>query len=207
MAFKASTGQRTDAVKTVCAMLNRAGGWVLFGVDRGIITGQPVSAETLESLVRELGRIDPPAAVTPEVVELAPGKGVILVRVPRGSGPHRYDGRVYLRTGSTTAPLEKEDFDRLFDGRTHPAQEPQRARGYVPPIRVPYELTALQRAILTALANRGPASSVMLEARIGEGHSNFSIRNSLRQLEHLGLVEKTGSTRAARWRLTAQAIP
>ena len=31
--FKRSTGQRTEAAKTVCAMLNRLGGFVLFGVN------------------------------------------------------------------------------------------------------------------------------------------------------------------------------
>ena len=31
--FKNSTGQRTEAVKTVCAMLNTVGGFVIFGAD------------------------------------------------------------------------------------------------------------------------------------------------------------------------------
>src|ERR1044072_523085 len=90
--FKASTGQRTDAVKTVCGMLNHAGGWVRLGVAAGIIPAKHVSDNPLESLVRELSRIEPPVSVTPEVIELAPGKGVILVRVPGGSGPLRSDG-------------------------------------------------------------------------------------------------------------------
>jgi predicted HTH transcriptional regulator len=207
--FKASTGQKTDAVKTVCGMLNHAGGWVLFGVDRGIITGQHVSDDTLESLVRELSRIEPPASVTPEVIELAPGKGVILVRVPGGSGPFpfQYDGRTYLRKGSITSTLEKEEYERfldaqarrLGDGETHPD-------GYQPPVRVPYELTQLQRTILAALADGGPASSVALEQRL-EVYSNFRILTSLRQLQEIGLVEKTGKTRGARWRLIGQVLP
>ena len=204
--FKASTGQKTDAVKTVCGMLNHAGGWVLFGVDRGIITGQHVSDDTLESLIRELGRIEPPAAVTPEVIELSPGKGVILVRVPGGSGPFQYNGRTYLRKGATTSPLEKEEYQRFLEaharlgaGEAHPA-------GYQPPVRVPYELTQLQRTILAALADGGPASSVALEQRL-EVYSNFRILTSLRQLQEIGLVEKTGKTRGARWRLIGQVLP
>jgi len=198
VAFKTSTGQRADAVKTVCGMLNRAGGWVLFGVDRGIITGQPVSDDTLESLVRELSRIEPPACVTPEVIELAPGKGVILVRVPKASGSFRYDGRSYQRVGSTTSPVEKEE--RPLGARAQQA-------GGGTPILVPYELTQLQRTILAALADAGPSSSVALEQRLGERYSNFRILTSLRQLCDIGLVEKTGSTRGARWRLIGQVLP
>jgi ATP-dependent DNA helicase RecG len=205
--FKASTGQRTDAVKTVCGMLNHAGGWVLFGVDRGIITGQHVSEDTLESLVRELSRIEPPASVTPEVIELAPGKGVILVRVPGGSGPFQYDGRTYLRTGPTTSALEKEEHERLLRARAHPLDEREaRPAGYQPPVRVACELTQLQRTILAALADRGPASSVSLERQL-EVYSNFRVLTSLRQLREMGLVEKTGKTRGARWRLIGQVLP
>jgi ATP-dependent DNA helicase RecG len=39
--FKKSTGQRTSAAKTICAMLNGLGGFVLFGVSNsGKIIGQ-----------------------------------------------------------------------------------------------------------------------------------------------------------------------
>ena len=45
--FKRTTGQRTEAMKTVCAMLNSNGGHVIFGVsDQGEIKGQEVSAKT-----------------------------------------------------------------------------------------------------------------------------------------------------------------
>lgn len=58
--LKRSTGQRTEAAKTVCALLNGLGGFVLFGVtDRGEITGQQVSARTLDEVVNELHRIEP----------------------------------------------------------------------------------------------------------------------------------------------------
>jgi ATP-dependent DNA helicase RecG len=49
--FKKSTGQRTDAAKTVCAMLNGVGGFVLIGIsDRGEIIGQHVYANTLNDV-------------------------------------------------------------------------------------------------------------------------------------------------------------
>ncbi len=41
--FKRTTGQRSEAARTVCAMLNGDGGFVLFGVrDDGRIEGQEV---------------------------------------------------------------------------------------------------------------------------------------------------------------------
>lgn len=53
--FKKSTGQRTVAAKTVCAMLNSIGGFVIFGVtDKGEITGQKVSAKTIEDILCDL---------------------------------------------------------------------------------------------------------------------------------------------------------
>ena len=61
--FKATTGQRTEGAKAVCAMLNGKGGHVLFGVtDQGGVRGQCVTAHTQEEVDRELRRIDPPVS-------------------------------------------------------------------------------------------------------------------------------------------------
>lgn len=60
--FKKTTGQRTEAAKTVCALLNGLGGFVLFGIsDKGEVVGQQVTAKTLEDITLELRRIEPPA--------------------------------------------------------------------------------------------------------------------------------------------------
>lgn len=68
--FKKTIGQRFEAAKTVCALLNGLGGFVLFGVsDKREIIGQQVTAKTLEDVTLELRRIDPPAF--PEI-ELSP---------------------------------------------------------------------------------------------------------------------------------------
>ena len=53
--FKRSTGQRTEAAKTVCALANGLGGFVLFGVtDKGEIVGQQVATSTLEDVANEV---------------------------------------------------------------------------------------------------------------------------------------------------------
>jgi ATP-dependent DNA helicase RecG len=71
MEFKRSTGQRSDAAKAVCGMLNGAGGYVVFGVDdKGAIIGQHISSKTLEDISNEIRRIDPPAFPTIDTVIL-----------------------------------------------------------------------------------------------------------------------------------------
>jgi ATP-dependent DNA helicase RecG len=72
---------------------------------------------------------------------------------------------------------------------------------YVPPARVSYDLTELQRSILAALADGGPASTAALQQRVGGAYSNSAILKNLQHLHTLRLVEKTGVTRGVLWRL------
>jgi ATP-dependent DNA helicase RecG len=118
--FKATTGQCSDAAKTVCAMLKGSGGFVLFGVSptRKII-GQQIGAGTLEDVAAELRRIDPPALPEIETVSLENGNSVIVIRVPRGSGPYTYDGRPYQRQGPTTVAMPRTQYERLLTERMH----------------------------------------------------------------------------------------
>jgi len=121
--FKRSTGQRTAAAKTVCAMLNGLGGFVIFGVsDRGEITGQQISARTLEDLARELRKIEPPAFPEIETIPLKEDKAVIVVSIPGGGGPYTYDGRPYIRHGPTTSQMPREEYDRRLLERLHGVQ-------------------------------------------------------------------------------------
>ena len=121
--FKRSTGQRTAAAKTVCAMLNGLGGFVIFGVtDKGEITGQQVSARTLEDLANELRKIEPPAFPDIETVHLKGDKAVIIIAVPGGGGPYTFDGRPYMRNGPTTIPMPREEYDQRLLERLHATQ-------------------------------------------------------------------------------------
>ncbi|HEX8393573.1 MAG TPA: RNA-binding domain-containing protein [Longimicrobium sp.] len=120
--FKLSTGQRTEAVKTVCAMLNASGGFVVFGVsDNRILVGQQVSPDTLEALVRELKRIDPQPLLSPETVDLPNGRALILIRVPRADPPYTYDGRPYIRMGPTTSVMSSSQYQRMMVERMQPS--------------------------------------------------------------------------------------
>jgi ATP-dependent DNA helicase RecG len=120
--FKATTGQRTEAAKTACAMLNGRGGFVFFGVSpKRKIQGQQIGEGTLEDVAAELRRIDPPAFPEIETVALHNGNAVIVLRVPGGSGPYTYDGRTYKRQGPTTILMPRTEYERLLAERMHSA--------------------------------------------------------------------------------------
>lgn len=118
--FKKSTGQLQAGMRTVCAMLNTLGGFVLFGVsDKGDIRGQLVSASTLNDVAAEIKRVEPHAFLDIEVVSLDNGHKVIALRVPGGGGPYAYDGRPYIRVGSTTSVMPRERYERFLLERMH----------------------------------------------------------------------------------------
>ncbi len=118
--LKSSTGQRTRAAKTVCAMLNGLGGFVIFGVsDKGDLVGQQVSARTLEDISAEIRKIEPPAFPDISTISLKQGVSLIVLRVPGGGGPYTYDGRAYLRQGPTTIVMPREEYERRLVERLH----------------------------------------------------------------------------------------
>lgn len=120
--FKKSTGQRTEAAKALCAMMNGQGGRVLFGVtDEGELVGQQVEAKTLEYLAQEFQKIEPQITPTMETVDVGEGRSVIVVAVPGGGGPFLFDGRAYMRSGPTTQRMAKSTYENLLSFQTHPS--------------------------------------------------------------------------------------
>ncbi len=122
--FKRSTGQRSDAAKTACAMLNNRGGRILIGVDPdGSVVGQEIGEQTLEQLVQELRLIDPPAFPSIERVPVSTGREVIVVSVTGGrSRPYTIRGRAYRRVGSTNYELSRDEYNALLLERLHGEQ-------------------------------------------------------------------------------------
>lgn len=130
--LKKSTGQRTAAMKSVCAMLNALGGFVLFGVtDLGRIIGQMVTERTLENVAYELTKIEPPAFPDIETVAVGDARSVIALRIPGGGGPYTYDGRPYIRSGTTTCVMRQAVYEQRLLERMHAARrwENQTAHG------------------------------------------------------------------------------
>lgn len=111
--FKKTTGQRTEAAKTICALLNGLGGFLLFGIsDKGEIVGQQVTAKTLEDITLELRRIEPPAFPEMEAVTVGNDKAVIVIRVSGKMGTYSYDGRPYIRHGPTTQIMPRGEYEK-----------------------------------------------------------------------------------------------
>lgn len=119
--FKATTGTRREAVRTICAMLNQQGGQVLFGVTpEGRAIGQQVSERTIEELSAEIARIEPPAFPAVERVRLAEAREVVIVSVSQGAAkPYQYRGTAYRRVGNTTLPMGVDEYNRVLFERMH----------------------------------------------------------------------------------------
>ncbi len=118
--FKKTTGELTAGMRTVCALLNRRGGFVLFGVgDDGRLSGQVINAGTRKEVAEYLRRIEPPAFPDMEEVPLDVDKRVLALRVTGGGGPYTYDGRSYVRSGSTTSVMPQLEYQRLLVEKLH----------------------------------------------------------------------------------------
>lgn len=118
--FKTTTGQRVDATKTVCALLNGQGGYVLFGIsDKGEILGQHFTTKTLEDIAVELRRIDPPAFFNIETLAIGDEKAVIILCVPGNRGIYAYNGRAYVRHGPTTQIMPPDEHNKRLLEKFH----------------------------------------------------------------------------------------
>jgi ATP-dependent DNA helicase RecG len=111
--FKKTTGERVEAVRTLCAMLNHRGGRVVFGItdDRKVV-GQQVSGSTIEHLADAFKQIDPPAYPSVEQVPIEGDKAVIVVTVAPGHGrPYSWKSSPGGRSGRERNPEDAERSD------------------------------------------------------------------------------------------------
>jgi ATP-dependent DNA helicase RecG len=122
--FKRTTGERREATRALCAMLNHRGGRVLFGVQPdGRVLGQQVSDHTLEEVAQEIRELDPPAFPTVERVDLGNGHEVLVVTVTQGPvRPYGYKGQPYKRVGNTSPVMSRDEYNRMLLERLHGQQ-------------------------------------------------------------------------------------
>lgn len=73
--------------------------------------------------------------------------------------------------------------------------------GYVPPLRVPHELTERQREILQVLASAPQMAFHEIREALQDPPADRTIRDDFQHLKRLGLVQSTGHGRGARWSL------
>jgi predicted HTH transcriptional regulator len=122
--FKKSLSLRKEALEALCGMINsdNAKGKVLFGVSPdgsigGVEEGNLDSAQ--KSLVQHIrDRFEPPLICS---IELLQGEDatLLLLQAERAPGVryHEYDGRAYIREGSTTRQLSYDEKRQLSKKR------------------------------------------------------------------------------------------
>lgn len=122
--FKKTTGTRKEATKSICAMLNKQGGQLLFGVmENGQILGQQVSERTIEKISEEIQQIEPKAYPRIERIQISEDTEVIIVQVSPGQlAPYRYRGVPYIRVGNTTQIMSNDEYTRMLFERMHSEQ-------------------------------------------------------------------------------------
>ena len=83
-AYKATTGQRVEGCRTLCAFLNGRGGTVVFGVTKeGKLTGQLVSDETKKDLAHAFYDFQPAVDIKVEYVAVDENHKAIVCSVGR----------------------------------------------------------------------------------------------------------------------------
>ena len=129
--FKKTTGQRTDAAKSICAMLNKNGGYLLFGIsDDGCIVGQQVTAKTMADIHHEIRCIDPSVTLNVENIPISEHKSVIVVHAFADDAPYTYDGKPYLREGPSTRIMPRILYDSMAIEKVHPVKRWENQEAY-----------------------------------------------------------------------------
>ncbi|MEZ4711005.1 MAG: ATP-binding protein [Caldilineaceae bacterium] len=116
--FKADVSQRSDLASEMIAFANMEGGRILVGVaDDGAIVGFD-NPRRVEEAVVNIARNNciPPLIPTIEIVEVAAGKSILVVDVPRRlEAPHENNnGQCYIRVGSSKRLCTPQERARLL---------------------------------------------------------------------------------------------
>ena len=114
--FKKTTGEKKDAMDSICAMLNKhCKGTVYFGVDdNGYVLGQQVSDSTKRDISRIIDEaIEPRITPTIESIILD-GKNVIKVSFSGYNRPYSTYGRYLTRIGTENRKMSNDELRRLI---------------------------------------------------------------------------------------------
>ena len=120
--FKKTTGELKDGMRSVCAFLNTAGGWLVFGITPTTlkILGQEVTDNTRKEIAREIAKLEPMIDLPVEYIDVPdrPGCQVIAIHVNSvgyWDVPYTYDNKPYIRLESTTVVMPRDIYwDRLM---------------------------------------------------------------------------------------------
>lgn len=102
-----------EYLKVLCAFANTAGGTLLLGInDKGKPLGVKDTKRLMEDIPNKVRNI---LGIIPNVKAAKKGaKDIITVKIDKSSVPISYEGRFYVRSGSTNAELKGKDLSRFL---------------------------------------------------------------------------------------------
>ena len=123
--LKKSTAEKERACRSLCALANGQGGFVVFGVTpAGKLVGQKVTDRTLEELAQEFQGFEPPLFPQLQRIQITEGDSTgleaLLVQVERATHtPVTYRGVPYERVLNTTRVMPRANYQRLLIEAMH----------------------------------------------------------------------------------------
>ena len=101
--MKKTTGELKDGMRSACAFLNTAGGWLFFGIAPTTlkILGQEVTDNTRKEIAREVAKLEPLIDLPVEYIDVPdrPDCQVIAIHLDAPSYwdvPYTYDNKPYM---------------------------------------------------------------------------------------------------------------
>ena len=114
--FKKTTGEKKEALQSVCAMLNKhCKGSVYFGInDFGFVEGQQISDSTKKDISRWIYESIYPR-ITPSIeVQTIDNKKIIKVSFSGHNRPYSVNGEYLIRTGTENRRMSTDELKRLI---------------------------------------------------------------------------------------------
>jgi ATP-dependent DNA helicase RecG len=104
---------RDEYLKVICAFANTDGGELVVGVDD---EGSPKNLKNAKKLLEDLpNKIRNKLGITPSVtIERKKKKEIIHIKISPSSVPISYDGKYYIRSGSTTQELKGNELTQFL---------------------------------------------------------------------------------------------
>jgi ATP-dependent DNA helicase RecG len=114
--FKRSTSEINEAIKSICAILNKhKRGKLYFGIsDKGIILGQQIGKDTLRYISQKIATSIEPKIYPKISEEIIECKNCILVEFKGENVPYFAYGRAYIRTADEDKVMSAKELEKFI---------------------------------------------------------------------------------------------
>lgn len=115
--FKKTTGELNEAMKSVCAMLNKHGhGLIYFGVlPNGEVMGQIINDSTLRDVSRKVFETISPQIIPTITKKNVDGKEIVELSFKGNEKPYSCNGVYYIRVADEDKVLKPNELRQLFE--------------------------------------------------------------------------------------------